>query len=116
MLAEQFSNTSSSFSQYKERVSSLSKEFELGLFLFLIRKNIFWILLFFLIALTSVFLFLRYTPPVYESKTILQVNNENEASRILNVQNINESQQNIAKSIELLKAKVFFKKIGRAHV
>ncbi|MBI4932041.1 MAG: polysaccharide biosynthesis tyrosine autokinase [Bacteroidetes bacterium] len=109
MLADQFSKSSDSFSQYKERVSSLSSDFELGLFFFLIRKNLFWIFLFFTISFACAYLYLRYTPQVFQSKTILQINSENEASKILNVQNINEEGQNgIAKSLEFLRSKVFF--------
>ncbi|MEX0636756.1 MAG: GNVR domain-containing protein, partial [Ferruginibacter sp.] len=108
MLADRFSNTSDSFSQYKERVSKLSSDFELGLFFFLLRKNIFWIFIFFLLAAGSAYSYLRYTPQVFESKTVLQVNSENEANKILNVANVNENQNDIAKSIELLRSKVFF--------
>jgi tyrosine-protein kinase Etk/Wzc len=111
MLTDQLGNSSSSFSQYKDRVASLSNEFEIGLFFFLIKKSIRWIFLFFLFSFTFAYLFLRYTPEVFESKTIIQINNDDQASRILNVQNINEVQDDIAKSIELLRAKVFFMRV-----
>ncbi len=111
MLEDQYSNTSDSFSQYKERVSNLSQEFELGLFIYLVKKSIFWIMLFFAAIFTIAFLFLRYTPEVFSSRTILQINNDNKASKILNVENLSESQDDIAKSIELLRAKVFFKRV-----
>ena len=110
MLEDQFSKTSDSFSQYKERVSKLSSEFEFGLFFFLVRKSIFWVLFFFLVSFSIAYLYLRYTPQVFESKTVLQINTENEASKILDVKNVYENQNDIAKSIELLRSKVFFKR------
>src|ERR1051325_1800659 len=110
MLEDQFSKTSDSFSQYKERVSKLSSEFEFGLFFFLVRKSVFWVLLFFAMALSVAFLYLRYTPQIFESRTTLQINTENEASKILNVQNMYENQDDIAKSIEILRSPVFFKR------
>ncbi|HET7819771.1 MAG TPA: Wzz/FepE/Etk N-terminal domain-containing protein, partial [Bacteroidia bacterium] len=111
MLADKFSSKSDAFSQYKQRVSNLSSEFEIGLFFFLLRKQLWLIFLFFLIALSIAFLYLRYTPQVFQAKSIVQVNNENQASRILNVENINEGSNDIAKSIELLRSKVFFKRV-----
>src|SRR5258708_5760270 len=101
MLADQFSTTSDNFSQYKDRVSKLSSDFEFGLFFFLLKKNFFWVLLFFAISVSAAYLYLRYTPAIFESKTILQINSENEASKILNVNSF-ETQNDIAKSIELL--------------
>src|ERR1051326_92347 len=110
MITDQFSQSSDTFSQYKERVSKLSSDFEIGLFFYLLRKSIFWIILFFIIAISSAYLYLRYTPPIFESKTVMQVNTENEATKILNVQNNFETQNDIAKSIELLRSKVFFRR------
>ena len=47
MLKENISNTNDSFERYKERLSNFSGEFELGLFLFIARKSIIWIVLLF---------------------------------------------------------------------
>lgn len=110
MLTETISKGPDSYSQYKERVSRLSNEFEIGLFFYLIKKSFLYILLFFITACVVAYLYLRYTPPVYESKTVLQINSENQASQILEVQNIYESQDDIARSIELLRSKIFFRK------
>src|ERR1035441_618998 len=110
MLTDQLGNSSDTISQYKDRVATLSSNFELGLFFFLLRKSLIWIILFFLIAFSCAYFYLRYTPQVFQSKTVLQVNSENEASKVLNVQNVYENQDDIAKSIELLRSKVFFTK------
>ena len=110
MLTDQLGNSTDTISQYKDRVATLSTDFEIGLFFFLLRKSLIWIILFFAIAVTGAYVYLRYTPQVFQSKTVLQVNSENEASRVLNVQNVYENQDDIAKSIELLRSKVFFTK------
>lgn len=111
MLESQIGKSSETISEYKNRIANLSSNFELGLFLFLFRKSIFWIALFFLVAFASAYVYLRYTPQVFESKTVLQINNENEASKILDVNNPMEQQNDIAKSIELLRSKVFLKRV-----
>lgn len=107
MLSGQFNSKTDSISEYKQRVSNLGNDFELGLFLHLTIKSIVWIILFFILAFLSGMLYLRYTPQVYESKAVLQINNENEATKILNVGDIAEGQNDIARSIELLRSKVF---------
>ncbi len=110
MLADQFSQKSDAFSEYKDRVAKLSSDFEIGLFFYLLKKSVAWIALFFVIAVSSAYLYLRYTPQVFESKTIMQISAENEATKILNVQNAYENQNDIARSIELLRSKVFFRR------
>ena len=71
MLKENISNTNDSFERYKERLSNFTGEFELGLFLFIARKSTVWIFLFFLTALGGSYLYLRYTPLVFESNSII---------------------------------------------
>jgi hypothetical protein len=53
MLQEDISKTTENFERYKERISNFSGEFELGLFLFIARKSILWIILFFALALAG---------------------------------------------------------------
>ncbi|HXC06249.1 MAG TPA: hypothetical protein VNZ86_15935, partial [Bacteroidia bacterium] len=86
MLQEDSSSASSaSFDSYRERLTNFSNEFEPGLFMSIAGKSILWVFVFFAIALSSAFLYLRYTPKVYESSTILQINSSNTANKVFDV-------------------------------
>jgi capsular exopolysaccharide synthesis family protein len=110
MLTDDFSNKNENFERYKERLTNFSQEFELGLFLFIARKNIFWVLLFIAVALSAAFLYLRYTPPVYESNSIIQIKQENNMSKLLELDKLQEM-QDISGEIELLRSKVILRKV-----
>lgn len=110
MLTDELSNKNENFEHYKERITNFSKEFELGLFLFIARKNIFWVLLFISIALAGAFVYIRYTPPVYESNAIIQIKQENNVSKVLDLDKLQEM-QDISGEIELLRSKVILRKV-----
>lgn len=111
MLQEDISKTNDSFERYKERLSNFSGEFELGLFLFIARKNLIWVAAFLAIAIICSFLYLRYTPPTYESHSIIQIQTSNQANKVLNVENIYETSNELSEAIELLRSKVFLKRV-----
>lgn len=111
MLKENISNTNDNFERYKERLSNFSGEFELGLFLFIARKSIIWIILFFGIAFGGAYLYLRYTPPVFEATSIIQIQTNNQAKQVLNVDALTESENGLAEGVEFLRSKVFFKRV-----
>ncbi len=111
MLKENISNTNDNFERYKERLSNFSGEFELGLFLFIARKSILWIILLFGIAFGGAYLYLRYTPPVFEATSIIQIQTNNQAKQVLNVDALTESENGLAEGVEFLRSKVFFKRV-----
>ena len=111
MLKENISNTNDSFERYKERLSNFSGEFELGLFLFLARKSVIWIVLLFGIAFFSAYLYLRYTPPVFEASSTIQIQSNNQAKQVLNVDALTEPENGLAEGVEMLRSKVFFKRV-----
>jgi tyrosine-protein kinase Etk/Wzc len=110
MLSDDFSNKNESFERYKERLTNFSQEFELGLFLFIARKNIFWLFLFVTIAIGGAFIYIRYTPPVYESNSIIQIKQDNNVSKVLELDRLQEH-QDISGEIELLRSKIILKKV-----
>ncbi len=80
---------------------------------FTILKRLFpWITLLFIIAVLSAYLVIRYTKPLYESKSVLKLDIKSEAS-FLGLNNIDEDQSynNLLSEIELLKSSLFFNKI-----
>ena len=111
MLQEDLSKNNDSFERYKERISNFSGEFELGLFLFIAKKSIIWILLFFILAFAGAKVYLHYTPPVFEASSTIQVQTSNQANKLLNVENIYSSENVLAEAVELLRSKVFLKRV-----
>ena len=101
----------SEINQYKDRITKFSAEFELGLFLLIARKNFLWILLFIFLAGVSAFVYLRYSQPVYRSSTTIQLVNDNDAQKILEVNNANENQNQLAEALELLRSPAFLKRV-----
>jgi tyrosine-protein kinase Etk/Wzc len=114
MLKEDISTSNDNFERYRERLTNFSNEFEPALFLSMAGKSILWAILFFSISLSSAFLYLRYTPKVFESSTILQINNSNNANKILDAKSLYEGDaedKQLAGDIELIRSRVFLKRV-----
>lgn len=111
MFEENAANKGSSIDNYKERISSISGEFEMGLFINIARKSIFWIILCFILAYISSAIYLRYSQPVYESNSVLQVVQRNtEARKLLEISDETDI-SNLPHVVELLRSQVFFKRV-----
>ena len=85
--------------------SLMGEDFNLSLFLSVIRKSLLWIAL--LIALASIFviLYLRYTPPVYEANSTLMLKTEKTA-KILGVNELlSEDNDQILREVQLAKSR-----------
>ncbi|MCB0483960.1 MAG: hypothetical protein KDC37_05300, partial [Flavobacteriales bacterium] len=96
--------------EYRERITSFSQDFEIGLFIHLARKSLWWVLLFFALAIAGAFLYLRYTPPLYEAWSTLQLKSKNKASALLDLQRIDERDAALA-DIEIIGSKEFLKTV-----
>src|SRR5688572_6513443 len=97
--------------RYKERVERFSSSIDLSLFLYLFFKSKYFIALFFVMIFTGAFLYLRYSQPVYESKAKLQVNDNNEANKILELNQVEANNNKIAEAIELIRSKKFITRV-----
>jgi tyrosine-protein kinase Etk/Wzc len=108
MLQAQLNDKNESLDQYRERITNFSGEFELGLFLFIARKSLVWIFLFFALAVGASWLYLRYSQEVYEASAVVQINTSNNA-KVLNVASVYdmEEQNDLASAIEVIRSKVF---------
>jgi tyrosine-protein kinase Etk/Wzc len=86
--------------------------FDPGKFRTVLRRFMPWILLLLLIAMAIAFLVIRYTKPLYESRSVLKLDIKSEAS-ILGLNQIDEekSYNNLLSEIELLKSRLFYDKI-----
>jgi tyrosine-protein kinase Etk/Wzc len=88
------------------KVMTLNTESDPILFFNLFKKNILSFIIIIAVCLFLSFLYLRYTPSIYSSSLVYQVNSENRASTVLNVGSIQEN--TLAKDVELLKSKLLF--------
>ncbi len=89
--------------------STFNTESDPILFLHLLRKNLMWFGIIILLCLIAVFIYLRYTVPIYESKLTFQVGTLNTANQVLDVNNFQEN-NDLAKDVEILKSKLLFKR------
>lgn len=91
-----------------KKISNINDDLDIKLFLYLTKRNLFISIIFLSIAIVIAFLYLRYTPPVFETKAILQVNIDNQAQTIWGQENIFEN--DLTREIELLRSPIFIKK------
>jgi capsular exopolysaccharide synthesis family protein len=103
-------NKNDNVERYKERISSFSGEFEIGLLVHIARKSIIWVILLFIAAYISAVAYLRYTQPIFESSSILQVQTNSEARKYLELSDETD-RSNLPHVVELLRSKVFFKRV-----
>ena len=87
--------------------STIQEEFDLSLFLFITKRSLTWALVFYILAIIAAYLFVRYSTEEYQTSAVIQINQENTASTILNVSNPLEPQEKIESKIELIRSKVF---------
>ena len=109
MLSEDIGSRTVSFESYRERITNFSNEFELGLFLYILRRSLIWVTMCILLSLAAAYIYLRYTAPTFESRAILQVSESNTATKVLQVNALMES-NNLLADVELLRSKFFIAK------
>ncbi|MBK6834532.1 MAG: hypothetical protein IPG89_09745 [Bacteroidetes bacterium] len=111
MLNDSIGQKNENFDRYKDRLTKFSSEFELGLFILIAKKSLIWIFIFFSISIGSIYLYLRYTQPIFESRATVQLTNSNKANDILQVGQPFENNNKLAEAIEVLKSQVFLQRV-----
>ena len=94
----------------ERKISNLNDEFDLKLFLKVAKINSAWIVLFFIISFLMAFLYLRYTYPIYEAKTVIQIALADKNSKLLLDKEFS-AQSDISSKIELLKSPTFLDRV-----
>jgi len=85
----------------------VNTDFDTVVFSNVFKRTWYWFPLIFAVCGSLAFLYLRYTKPIFESKTILQITQTDQSADVLNFQNIN-TQENLSKEIELLRSEFLF--------
>ncbi len=96
---------------YRERVSKFSSELDLGLIFYIIRRSLWFAIGFFVLCISAAFIYLRYSQPVYQSSAIIQINDNNEATQILQINKFDGGTNKIAEAIEQIHSKIFLKRV-----
>ncbi|MFO0321903.1 MAG: polysaccharide biosynthesis tyrosine autokinase [Bacteroidota bacterium] len=100
-----------SVNAYRDRVSKFSNELDIGLVLHILIKNI-WIVLFLFVTSFSVaFLYLRYSIPIYQASSTIQIIDDNQATQVLQISKIEGGNNKIAEAIEQIKSKNFLRSV-----
>ena len=88
----------------------VNKDFNPQIAKSVLAKNWFWPVIF--ITLTSIlaFFYLRYTKPVYESSSTIQIENKDQGREILDLENINSKNNSLSSNIELLRSPFLFRR------
>lgn len=94
----------------KEAEAKLNSALDVSLLIHLIKKFKWLFLGLFIISGILSFIYLRYSQPIYESRALLQIN-DNKADQVLRLNGINESDNILAEAIEQIHSKVFLKRI-----
>lgn len=96
-----------------EQEEDFLSEFDLSRFLLVTRRTIVWVLLLIFIGIFGSYTFLRYSKPVFESTSILKLENKNDAV-VLGLDQTREAQvsnlRNLSGEIEFIKSPLVFEK------
>lgn len=95
--------------QYEKReIPMFNQDFDLGLFLFITRKNLKWALLIFSLIGMGMFLYLRYTIPLYRSVSIIQLTDDIQQKKFLSKEDYFDN--SLAQELELMRSPVFLQR------
>jgi len=111
MIQDAREEQNESLDLYKERLTKFSQDFEIGLFIHLIQKSFIWILLFVSLAFGGAYLYLRYYQPMYQSTSILQLKESNQASQLLEIDFGKNQNEDMMSDLEVIRSKEFLKTI-----
>jgi tyrosine-protein kinase Etk/Wzc len=94
----------------RKSVPRFNQDLELPLVLFVVRKNILWIIGVLVVLLSFSFLYLRYTIPHYEASNVIQLTEEQSELNFFDEKKMKPN-SSIASDIELLRSQVFIQRI-----
>ena len=94
----------------QKRIPILNEKFDVNIFLQVFKRSIILSIIIFFAAIVGVYVYLRYTLPIYKSSSIIQLKNEGTtANKVLNLTTAVE-EINSMQIIELIRSKEFLKR------
>ena len=85
------------------RLATFNTEFDLGLFAYILKKSLLWILLTLAVTIAASLLYIRYSSPIYRASALIQIEKSDRANEILDVPDFYET-KDISGEIELLRS------------
>ena len=96
----------------KKKITALNEDFDTKLFISIAKQNFIWVIVFMLVSLLSALIYLRYTPPVFESSSVVKLANQNKANSVFDMNKTyfaEESRNQMAGDIELIRSRILAK-------
>lgn len=90
----------------KTKIPIFNQRFDLKTFFTIFKRSFWLVVLIFILALITGFLKYRYTQPEYETRVIMQIKQENQTNRILNI-DYGLTQTDLSFALELIQSKTF---------
>ncbi|MDH5610667.1 MAG: Wzz/FepE/Etk N-terminal domain-containing protein, partial [Cyclobacteriaceae bacterium] len=99
--------------QFRESEDGGGDSLDLAKLLFLLKKSIPVIILLFIAGITTSYIIVRYTKPLYQSESVIKLDFESKANSLGLVQNsqIQNNLNDISGEIELLKSRLFLSRV-----
>ena len=94
----------------KNKSIIVNKHYDPAILKTIIRRYWWWPVLFVFAFSSFAYFLLRYTKPVYESTMVMQLEKEDAAKEIIDIENINSRNGDISAEIELLRSQLIFEK------
>ncbi len=91
------------------KIPLINDKFDIAIFIQILKKNYWIALVLILFSIIGAFLYLRYTQPIYNAMSIIQINETNRTTRVLDIEDVYHN-DDISKVIELLRSKEFIKR------
>lgn len=86
----------------------INKKYDALLFRTILKRFWWWIPLFMLVFYSFAVVYLRYTKPKYEAQLVLQLESEDNAKSVIDIDNINTKKDLFYSDVELLKSELLF--------
>jgi capsular exopolysaccharide synthesis family protein len=109
MRQEEIGGFNESFERYRDRITNFSNEFEFGLFVHILKRSLPFIVSILFVCVLGAIIYLRYTVPIYESKTTLQIEKSDQAKMVLKVENFGDP-DNLYTDVELIRSQFILEK------
>lgn len=98
------------------KISLLNEEFDLSLFIMILKKRWKLIAIIFGVLLSAAAIYLRYAQRVYQESCVIQISSQNTANKVFSTaENMLQSNEDeVAESVELMRSRIFLEKVFKS--
>ncbi len=86
-----------------------NREFDIDILTNTVRKSWYWTLIFIFVFVSIAYVYLRYTKPIYEATSIIQLGSIDEGKKIVDIENVSTIGDELSSNVELLKSELILK-------